>query len=416
MSTTEQELRFATPKSTNIDGYVSGPGAGGVEQIATSGIELEDVKTEEMLVNMGPQHPSTHGVLRVVLRTDGELVLEAIPHIGYLHRCAEKIGENVAYYQFLPYTDRMDYLAGMNENWAFCAAVEQLAELELPRRAEFIRVIIGELQRIASHLVSFGTYGLDLGAFSPFLYAFREREYILDLFEMVCGARLTYSYYTIGGLTNDFPDGWTDKCGEFLDYFEPKIAEYNALLSYNRIFTKRAGNVGVMSKELAINYGCSGPVLRGSGVPYDLRRDKPYSVYPELDFDVCVGTGEFGQLGDCWDRYIVRMKEIEQSVKIIRQAIKMLPDKESGGAHRLKLPKSFKPDAGEIYYEMENPRGILGFYVESPGKSTQPYRVKARAATFCNLSVLSDLCHNVLLADVPAIVGSIDVVMGQVDR
>jgi len=379
--------------------------------------EQVDVQTEEMLVNMGPQHPSTHGVLRIVLRTDGEMVLEAVPHIGYLHRCAEKIGENVAYYQYIPYTDRMDYLAGMNENWAFCRAVEELAGIELPRRAEFIRVIICELNRIASHLVSFGTYGLDLGAFTPFLYAFREREYILDLFEMVCGARLTYSYLTIGGSTHDLPEDYLDKVTEFLDYFEPKVQEYNDLLSYNHIFIKRTANVGVIPKEMAVRYALTGPVLRGSGIPYDLRRDKPYSLYPELDFDVIVGQGEVGELGDCWDRYIVRMKEMIESCKIIRQAIQMIPsaDDSEQGRYRIKLPRNFKPDPGEVYVETENPRGILGFYLESQGGPI-PFRCKARAATFCNLSVTNELCVNCLLADIPAIIGSIDVVMGQVDR
>ncbi|MFG0328869.1 MAG: NADH-quinone oxidoreductase subunit D [Phycisphaerales bacterium] len=418
MSTTEREMNFVVERPTDFEGETHGPGPDGlvpVEQQALSGIELEDVETEEMLVNMGPQHPATHGVLRVVLRTDGEVVLEAIPHLGYLHRCAEKIGENLAYYQYIPYTDRMDYVAGMNENWAFCLAVERLAEIEIPRRAEFIRVIVGELQRIASHLVSFGTYGLDMGAFTPFLYAFREREYILDLFEMVCGARLTYSYYTIGGLTQDVPEGWFDKVIEFLDYFEPKIQEYNELLSWNRIFTKRTGDVGVLTAEQAIAWGCSGPVIRGSGVRYDLRRDKPCSVYPELDFEVCVGTGEYGTLGDCWDRYWVRMQEIRESVKIIRQCIKMIPDAGEDNKHRVKLPRNFKPDAGEVYVEMDNPRGVLGFFIESQG-GTQPYRVRARSGAFCNLSVLPELCHNVMLADVPAIIGSIDIVMGQVDR
>jgi NADH-quinone oxidoreductase subunit D len=379
--------------------------------------EQADVRTEEMLVNMGPQHPSTHGVLRIVLRTDGEMVLEAVPHIGYLHRCAEKIGENVAYYQYIPYTDRMDYLAGMNENWAYCRAVETLAGIELPRRAEFIRVIISELNRVASHLVSFGTYGLDIGAFTPFLYCFREREYILDLFEMVCGARLTYSYFTIGGSTHDLPEGYLEKVIEFLDYFEPKIAEYNDLLSENHIFVKRTANVGVISKELAIAYALTGPVIRGSGIAYDLRRDEPYSVYPELDFDVIVGRGEKGTLGDCWDRYIVRMREIEQSCRMIRQAVKMIPPaSDSGpGRYRLKLPRNFKPDPGEVYVEMENPRGVLGFYLESQG-GPMAYRCKARAATFCNLSVTHAVARDVLLADVPAIIGSIDVVMGQVDR
>ena len=374
-----------------------------------------DVKTEEMLVNMGPQHPSTHGVLRVVLRTDGEIVLEAVPHIGYLHRCAEKIGENVPYYQFIPYTDRMDYLAGMNENWAFCRATEMMAGIELPRRAEFIRIIIGELNRVASHLVSFGTYGLDIGAFTPFLYAFREREYILDLFEMVCGARLTYSYFTIGGSTHDLPDGYLEKVEEFLDYFEPKITEYNRLLSYNHIFVKRTANVGLISPELCSQYALTGPVIRGTGIAYDLRRDQPYSLYPELEFDVCVGQGEMGALGDCWDRYIVRMREMEESVKIIRQCIKMIPANGKENQYRVKLPRNFKPGAGEVYLEMENPRGVLGFYLESQG-GPMAYRCKVRAATFCNLSVLNEIARDCLLADVPAIIGSIDVVMGQVDR
>ena len=401
-TTTEQSYVIQKPESPP-----GGAAAGPNDQV--------DVKTEEMLVNMGPQHPSTHGVLRVVLRTDGEMVLEAVPHIGYLHRCAEKIGENVAYFQFIPYTDRMDYLAGMNENWAFCRATEELAGLELPRRAEFIRIIIGELNRIASHLVSFGTYGLDIGAFTPFLYAFREREYILDLFEMVCGARLTYSYFTIGGSTHDLPEGYLEKVGEFLDYFEPKIKEYNDLLSYNHIFVKRTANVGVISEALCTQYALTGPVIRGSGIAYDLRRDNPYSLYPELEFDVCVGRGEMGAVGDCWDRYIVRMWEMEQSVKIIRQCIKMIPTTGDEARYRLKMPRTFKPDAGEVYVETENPRGVLGFFLESQG-GPMPYRCKARAATFCNLSVTNAVCHNCLLADVPAIIGSIDVVLGQVDR
>jgi NADH-quinone oxidoreductase subunit D len=380
-----------------------------------AGVEQQDVATEEMLVNMGPQHPSTHGVLRLVLRTDGEMVLETIPHIGYLHRCAEKIGENVPYKQFIPYTDRMDYIAGMNENWAYCRAVETLAGIELPRRAEFIRVIIGELNRIASHLVTFGTFGLDLGAFTPFLYAFREREYILDLFEIVCGARLTYSYFTVGGSTYDLPDGYLDKVVEFLDYFEPKIKEYNDLLSYNHIFVKRTANVGVISKETAYAYALTGPVIRGSGIPYDLRRSEPYSVYPELDFDVCVGRGEVGTLGDCWDRYIIRMHEMVESCKMIRQAIKMIPSSGDDGKYRVKLPRNFNPAAGEVYVETENPRGILGFYLESHG-GTEAYRCKARAASFCNLSVTAQVCRDILLADIPAIIGSIDIVMGQVDR
>lgn len=405
------------PDTTTQEYLIEAPEHAGRVNVEGADIEQEDVRTEEMLVNMGPQHPSTHGVLRVVLRTDGEMVLEAVPHIGYLHRCAEKIGENVAYYQYIPYTDRMDYLAGMNENWAFCRAVETLAGLELPRRAEFIRVLICELNRVASHLVSFGTYGLDIGAFTPFLYSFREREYILDLFEMVCGARLTYSYLTIGGTTHDLPEDFLDKVTEFLDYLEPKIPEYNDLLSYNHIFIKRTADVGIISQDLCKKYALTGPVIRGSGIPYDLRRDKPHSVYPELEFDVCIGKGEQGTLGDCWDRYIVRMKEIEQSIRILRQCIKMMPAKTGDATkdYRLKLAKNFKAPAGEVYVETENPRGVLGFYLESQG-GTMPYRCKARAATFCNLSVTHEVAKDVLLADVPAIIGSIDIVMGQVDR
>jgi NADH-quinone oxidoreductase subunit D len=398
MSTLETHYRIQKPDNARLDNP-----------------EQADVITEEMLVNMGPQHPSTHGVLRIVLRTDGEMVLEAVPHIGYLHRCAEKIGESVAYYQYLPYTDRMDYLAGMNENWTFCLATEWLIGMDLPRKAELIRIIICELNRIASHLVSFGTYGLDMGAFTPFLYAFREREYILDLFEMVCGARLTYSYFTIGGSTHDLPEGYTDKVIEFLDYFEPKIDEYNQLLSDNTIFIKRTANVGVISQALCTQYALTGPVIRGSGIPYDLRRDRPYGLYPELDFDVITGTGQMGALGDCWDRYMVRMGEMVQSCKMIRQAIKMFPKEGRDKNYRVKMARNFKPAPGEVFVETENPRGTLGFYLESQGAVT-PYRCKARAATFCNLSVLPEIARDVLLADIPAIVGSIDVVMGQVDR
>ncbi|HAI11135.1 MAG TPA: NADH-quinone oxidoreductase subunit D, partial [Phycisphaerales bacterium] len=292
-------------------------------------------------------------------------------------------------------------------------AVEKLAGLELPRRAELIRVLIGELGRIGSHLVSFGTYGLDIGAFTPFLYAFREREYVLDLFEMLCGARLTYSFFTIGGTTYDLPENYLDKVTEFMDYFEPKIKEYNDLLTYNKIFIKRTADVGVLSPEICTQYAITGPVLRGSGIAYDLRRDLPYGLYDEFDFDVIVGDGEMGTLGDCWDRYMVRMKEMVESCKIVRQAIAKLKD--ATGDYRLKVGRNFKPADGEIYVETENPRGVLGFYLESQG-GPMPYRAKARAATFCNLSVTEEVCKDVLLSDVPAIIGSIDIVMGQVDR
>jgi NADH-quinone oxidoreductase subunit D len=381
--------------------------------------QIGDIQTEEMLVNMGPQHPSTHGVLRIVLRTDGEMILEAVPHIGYLHRCAEKIGENVQPYQYIPYTDRMDYLAGMNNNHGFSLAVEKLAGIEVPERAKYIRVIFSELNRIASHLVSFGTYGLDMGAFSAFLYSFREREYILDLFESACGARLTYSYLTIGGVTDDLPDKFVDVCREFLDYFEPKIDEYNALLSYNQIFIKRTAGIGVISAEDAIAWGLSGPCLRGSGVPFDLRRAVPYEIYDRFEFDVSYalpggseGIPRSVVVGDCWSRYFVRMLEMKQSVRIIRQAMDQLPDGDhwiSRGKRTGKIPE------GEVYLEVENPRGQLGFLVVGDG-SAIPSRVKARGPSFCNLSITTHVVRDCLLADVPAIIGSIDVVMGEVDR
>jgi len=381
-----------------------------------------DVKTEEMLVNMGPQHPSTHGVLRVVLRTDGEMVLEAVPHIGYLHRCAEKIGENLAPYQFIPYTDRMDYLAGMNNNQAFALAVEKLTGLEVPERARYIRVIFAELNRIASHLVAIGTYGMDMGAFTPFLYCFREREMILDLFEAACGARLTYSYLTVGGVTDDLPEGWCERCYEFLDYFEPKIVEYNELLSFNHIFIKRTARIGVISPQDCIAYGLSGPVLRGSGVKFDVRRAIPYEIYDRLEFDIPIGR-DGGQddyprgvvVGDSWNRYYVRVKEMEQSVRIIRQCLADLPAPDAKEGVCNKKCKTVKLPAGEVYLEIENPRGQLGFYVQGDG-SAIPARVKARGPSFCNLCVLHHVTKDCLLADVPAIIGSIDVVMGEVDR
>ncbi|MFQ5424257.1 MAG: NADH-quinone oxidoreductase subunit D [Phycisphaerae bacterium] len=376
-------------------------------------IEQDDVQTEEMLVNMGPQHPATHGVLRVVLRTDGEMVLEAVPHLGYLHRCAEKIGENVAPYQYIPYTDRMDYLAGMNNNLAFALAIETLAGLEVPQRATLIRVLCAELNRIASHLVAVGTYGLDIGAITPFLYAFRERERILDLFESACGARLTYSFITVGGVTADLPDPFIDMCDEFLDYFEPKIDEYNDLLSHNHIFVKRTANVGVITADEAIAWGLTGPVLRGSGVRWDLRKVQPVCGYDEFEFDIPIGEGLKGTVGDCWDRYYVRVLEMKQSVRIVRQVLDKL--RGTTGEVYVKKGKNLKLPEDDIYLEIENPRGQLGFYVRGD-KSAIPYRVKARGPSFCNLAITSTVCTNCLLADVAAIIGSIDVVMGEVDR
>ncbi len=380
--------------------------------------EQGDVRTEEMLVNMGPQHPATHGVLRIVLRTDGELVLEAVPHIGYLHRCAEKIGENLAPYQYIPYTDRMDYLAGMNNNQAFAIAIERLAGVEVPLRAQYIRVMFAELNRIASHLVAFGTYGLDMGAFTPFLYAFREREMILDLFESACGARLTYSYITIGGVTDDLPDRFLEVLDEFMDYFEPKIDEYNQLLSFNQIFVKRTADVGVISAEDAVRWALTGPVLRASGVNWDLRKSTPYEIYDRFDFDIPIGLpgGSEGVpravvVGDSWNRHIVKVWEMRQSCRIIRQAMEQMPE----GPHIAAKTKNLKLPDDEIYIEIENPRGQLGFYVRGDGTQI-PSRVKVRGPSFCNISVLNHIGSGCLLADIPAIVGSIDIVMGECDR
>jgi NADH-quinone oxidoreductase subunit D len=384
-----------------------------------------DVRTEEMLVNMGPQHPSTHGVLRLVLRTDGELVSDVAPHLGYLHRCAEKIGENVTPIQFIPYTDRMDYLAAMNMNLGYALAVEKLCGMtaKIPEKASVIRVIISELNRIASHLVAMGTYGLDLGTFSPFLYAFREREMILDLFEEVCGARLTYSYLTVGGAHDDLPEGWVARCQKFLDYLKPRIDEYHTLLTNNSIFIQRTANIGVMSRELALSHACSGPMLRGSldrrrGDPdWDLRRLEPYCGYEGYDFAVPIGPFDAAPpeavIGDCWHRYYVRMIEVVESIKILEQGLRRYPT--AAGSHRIEPPKHLP--AGEAYVETECPRGQMGFYlVGRATKENVPLRVRARSSSFSNLSVTNTLCRGCLIADIPAIVGSIDIVMGEIDR
>ncbi|MBL9163557.1 MAG: NADH-quinone oxidoreductase subunit D [Planctomycetaceae bacterium] len=388
-----------------------------------------DVRTDEMLVNMGPQHPSTHGVLRLVLRTDGEVVSEVTPHLGYLHRCAEKIGENLTPRQFIPYTDRMDYLAGMNMNLGWALAIEKLMKYEPPEKGRHLRVIISEMGRIASHLVGMGAYGLDLGTFSPFLYAFRERERILDLFEEVCGARLTYSYITVGGATADLPPGWLEKCEAFLTQLEPIIVEYHTLLTTNSIFIKRTAAIGVMSAATAIDYGTSGPVLRGSGVDHDLRRDGEEiytAMYDGYAFEVIVEkNGHYPKdhqypavpqeaiLGDCWHRFYVRMLEVMQSIDLVRQGIDRYSRASGSYGEPMKLNQ--KLPKGEAYLETEAPRGQMGFYVVSNGEAI-PWRARARSSSFCNLSVASELCRDCLIADVPAIVGSLDIVMGEIDR
>ena len=399
-----------------------------------------DVRTDEMLINMGPQHPSTHGVLRLLLRTDGEVIHEVTPHIGYLHRCAEKIGENLAIPQWVPYTDRMDYLAGMNMNLGMALAGEKLVGMEVPERAMVLRVIIAELNRIASHLVGMGAYGLDLGTFSPFLYAFREREIILDLFEEVCGARLTYSYFTVGGATHDLPETitippglagltktdpnkkmlWVDAVRLFLDWLDPRVEEYHALLTRNQIFIRRTANLGTLSREMAISYGCTGPVLRGSGIDHDMRRDGEL-LYTRMyeNFDYVVQVAPFDDappevvVGDNWCRFYVRMRELVESIGLVRQALDRYPSTE--GSYRIPFKMNTKLPKDECYLETECPRGQMGFYFVGDG-SAEPFRTRAKSSCFCNLAITGPLCAGTLLGDIPAIVGSLDVVMGEIDR
>lgn len=374
-----------------------------------------DIRTEEMLLNMGPQHPSTHGVFRVVIRTDGEMVLESESHIGYLHRCFEKCAEGNNYIQVVPYTDRMDYLCAMINNLGYAEAVEKLMGLQVPERGQYIRVIVAELNRIASHLMSFGTYGLDLGAITAFLYAFRDRERILKIFEKLCGQRLNYSYVRIGGVTFDITDEILGEVRDFLDYFEPAIIdEYDNLLSYNGIFISRTANVGVLPLDMALSYGVTGPSLRGSGLRRDLRKDEPYAIYDRFDFEIPVGSGEMGTTGDCWDRYMVRMREMRESVKILRQAVRDIP---SGPFCDKRAFSRVKPPKGEVYHKVEGARGELGYHVVSDG-TENPYRVKARAPSFSNISVLDALTArgDCMLADIVAVIGSLDIVMGEVDR
>ena len=374
--------------------------------------ELGTVHGDEMILNIGPQHPSTHGVLRLKVHTDGEIVTKITPYIGYLHRCFEKHCENLTYEQATPYTDRCDYIGSMNNNFGYAVAVEQLMETKVPEKVEYMRVIVAEMNRIASHLLALGTFGLDVGAFTPFLYCFRDRERILDLFEMLCGARLLYNYIWIGGVSHDFPVGWVEKTYEFLDYFEPKINEYNDLLTYNKIFIERSADVGVIPVDVAISYGVTGPNLRGSGVRWDLRKDDPYGIYDRFEFDIPIGTGAMGSVGDCWDRYYVRVRELEECIKIIRQALDALP--RDGDVHAA-LPKKIRPKAGHVYSRTESPRGDLGYYIASDG-SDIPTRIKMRSPAFTALSCLNEISRGWMISDVIAILGSLDIVLGEIDR
>lgn len=381
----------------------------------------EDLKSEEMVINIGPQHPSTHGVLRLEVVTNGEEVVEVVPHIGFLHRCFEKHAESIPYNQTIPFVDRMDYLAAMNSEHAYAMGVEKMLGIQdkIPKRVEYIRVLVAELNRLGSHFVAIGSYGADTGALTPFFWMLRDREHILRLLEWASGARMLYNYIWIGGLFYDLPVGFEERCSEFITYLKPKLAELEKLFINNKIFVDRTANVGVLPLDLAINAGVTGPMLRASGLKYDLRKVDGYSVYPEIDFDVPIGKGEMGTVGDCWDRTSVRVEECYESIKIIEQCLVRL----KGDYKRTRdfdpqelVPKKIRPKAQDLYVRAENPKGELGFFFRADGKSDIPFRCKSRGPSFMNLSIINDLAKGGLIADLIAIVGSIDIVLGEVDR
>jgi NADH-quinone oxidoreductase subunit D len=421
--TTTREMEFPDPAARTA---AAAPGPAPAP-------ELEDLPAEKMVLNMGPSHPSTHGVLRIVLELDGEVITRAVPEVGYLHRGDEKIAENLTWTQFIPYTDRLDYLAPLANNVAYVLAVEKLLGIQdrLPPRCQYIRVLCCELARISSHLLGLGAFAMDVGAMTVFLLTFTEREKIYNLCEALTGARFTTSYTRIGGLARDLPLGWTDQCRRFAREVLPAINEVEALLTRNRIWVDRTRDLGVIPKADAIAYALTGPNLRGSGVDYDVRKAHPYLVYDRLRFDVPVGT-----VGDCYDRYLVRMEEMRQSVRIIHQCLDQLP----GGPvnvddGKIVLPPKDKvltrmeelihqfmlvtqgvnAPPGEVYFGAENPKGELGFYLHSRGGGV-PYRLKIRAPSFVNLAILGRLLPGHLISDVVAILGSLDFVMGECDR
>lgn len=384
-------------------------------------LSAEGLRDEEMIVNIGPQHPSTHGVLRLEVRMDGEIVKEVVPHIGYLHRCFEKHAENLPYNQIIPFVDRCDYVTAMNNEHVYAMGVERMLGIsdKLPKRVEYIRVLVAELNRIASHGVAIGTYGMDIGAFTPFFWIMRDREHIVRLLEWASGARLLYNYMWIGGLFYDLPVGFEERCRQFIDYFKPKLVEIEKVLLENRIFVKRTADVGVLPLDLAINCGVTGPMLRASGLRYDLRRVDGYSVYPELEFNIPIGEGLMGTVGDCWDRTWVRMLEIHESVKIVEQCLEKLTKEHKRTPDfdpQVLVPKKIRPQAQDLYVRGEIPKGELGFFFRADGRSDIPFRCKCRSCSFVNLAVLPEISKGVLVADMIAILGSIDIVLGEVDR
>ncbi len=364
------------------------------------------IRTEELLLNVGPQHPSTHGVFRIIVKLDGEIITEATPVMGYLHRGTEKLAENLNFTQIVPYTDRMDYVSAMTNNYVLCHAVEKMMGLEIPERAEFLRLIVMELQRVASHLVWWGTYLLDIGALSPFLYAFSDRERVLGLFNELCGARLTYNYMRVGGVKWDAPEGWIDRVKTFVKDMHYRLDEYNNLVSGNEIFLSRVKGIGKYDAATAIDYGLSGANLRCTGVQWDLRKAEPYSLYDRFEFDVPVGKN-----GDCYDRYLIRFAEIEQSLRILEQALEQFPGE---GETMGKVPRAIRPPAGEIYVRIESPRGEIGCHIVSKGKA-EPYRLKFRRPSFVNLQILPKLLVGESMTNLVTILGGIDIVLGEVD-
>ena len=382
---------------------------------------LENLRSEEMILSLGPQHPSTHGVLRMEVISDGELVVDVVPHLGYLHRCFEKHAEYLPFNQIIPYVDRMDYLAAMNSEHAYVMGVEKMLDLtgKLPKRIEYIRVLVAEMNRIASHFVAIGTYGLDIGAYTAFLWVMRDREHIQRLLEWICGARMLYNYMWVGGLFYDLPVGFEERCTEFVNYLKPKMIELRELIIENKIFVQRTANVGILPMDLAINYGCTGPVLRGSGLKLDLRKVDKYSVYPEMDFDIPIGKGEMGTVGDCWDRNYVRVQECDESIKIMEQCLIQLKNDHKRTMDfdpQALVPKKIRPQAMDFYARAESAKGELGFFFRTDGRSDIPVRLKARSCSLHNLSIIPEVSRGAMLADLVAIIGSMDLVMGEVDR
>ena len=362
--------------------------------------------TVEMMMNMGPQHPATHGVFRMVLSIDGERVMDMVPHIGYLHRGSEKLCENEQYSQIITLFDRLDYISNFNNELVICKATEKLMGLEVPERAQYIRVILCELNRLASHMLFYGTFGLDAGAMTPIMYGFRERERIQSLFEAVSGARMMHNYFRVGGIRFDLPEDFDQRIAWLLDELQKGAEEADRLLTFSEVFLARTRDVGTIDAETAIGYGLSGPNLRATGVNYDVRRAEPYEIYDRVEFDV-----PLGDRGDCWDRYYVRIQEMYQSIRIIRQCLEQMPE----GPIMAQVRRIARPPAGEVFFHAENPRGDFGVYLVSTG-GDKPYRVKVRPPSFCNLMALKYLMRDAYVADVVMILGSLDIVLGEVDR